>query len=87
MHTVAEMLGFCFAEVADSTEKIVEGIVPIIDSQLIGVVVRYVNETNCALYWQLQRACPSFDQIIVYIVPSDLECTEGEKSIPVEQYG
>lgn len=26
VHAVAEMLGFCFAEVADSIEKIVEGI-------------------------------------------------------------
>lgn len=39
VHTVAEMLGFGFAEVAHTIEKIVEGI-QIIVGQRVGMVVR-----------------------------------------------
>ena len=44
VHTVAEMLAFCFAEVADPTEEIIEGI-PVIAGQRVGGVFRYFDET------------------------------------------
>ena len=50
VHAVAEMLGFCFAEVADPTEEIIEGI-PIIFGQRVGGVFRYFDEATHILDW------------------------------------
>ena len=86
VHAVAEMLGFGFAEVTNSIDKIVEGIhvIRVISGQLIGVVFRYMNETNCLLYWQPQCTCPCFNQKIKEILPADFELAELKESIPVQ---
>lgn len=85
MHTVAEMLGFCFAEVADAMKKVVKCI-PVIAGELVAVFFRYMDETIHILDRQLQCAGPCFYQKIEQILPADFELAELEESVSVEQY-
>ena len=83
VHAVAEMLAFCFAEVADPTEEIIEGI-PIISGQRVGGgFFRYFDEAKHILDRQFQRAGPCFNHKIEEILPADFELAELEESISV----
>lgn len=84
-HAVAEMFGFGFAEVADPTEEIIEGI-PIIFGQRVGGVFRYFDEATHILDWQLQCTGPCFNHKIEEILPSGLELAKLEERVSVEQY-
>ena len=83
MDTVAEMFGFCFAEVADPTKEIIEGI-PIIFGQRVGGVFWYFDAATHILDRQLQRAGPCFNQKIEQILPADFELAEFKESISVQ---
>ena len=82
VHTVAEMLGFCFAEVAYAFEKGIKCI-PIISGQQVGGVFRYFDETKHILDRQFQRAGPCFNQNIEEIFPAAFELAEFMESILV----
>lgn len=84
VHAVAEMLGFCFAEVAYAFEKGIKCI-PIISGQRVGgVFFRYFDEAKHLLDRQFQRAGPCFNQKIEQILPADFELAEFKKSISVQ---
>lgn len=84
VHAVAEMLGFCFAEVADAFEKGIKCI-PIISAQRVGgVSFRYFDEAKHILDRQFQRAGPCFNQKIEEILSAAFELAEFKESISVQ---
>ena len=84
VHTVAEMLGSGFAEVADPTEEIIKCI-PIISGQRVGGgFFRYFDEAKHILDRQFQRAGPCFNQKIEEILPAAFELAEFKESISVQ---